>query len=119
METTQRYGRQRAGDLLWTSTKRPGRVEAAGEKRESPAYADMRESILYIVGEAGEPMKKSDIEDKATGSGKAIRAMCDQLAKGGRAGILETGQCDHVCPTELISSSRLLLRRRRNERTCE
>ena len=43
----------------------------------------MRENILYIVGEAGEPMKKSDIEDKVKGSGKAIRAMCDQLAEEG------------------------------------
>ena len=85
-----------------------GRVDAAGEKREA-RRSDMRENILYIVGEAGEPMKKSDIEDKVKGSGKAIRAMCDQLAEEGAAHIMETGQCDHVCSTELISSSRLFL----------
>ena len=81
METTQRYG-DNVPETYLDIDEATGRVEAAGEKREA-RRSDMRESILYIVGEAGEPMKKSDIEDKATGSGKAIRAMCDQLAKEG------------------------------------
>ena len=81
LQSIQRYGRNMPETYL-DMDEVTGRVEVAGEKRES-RLCEMRESILYIVGEAGEPMKKSDIEDKATGSGKAIRAMCDQLAKEG------------------------------------
>ena len=81
METTQRYGANMPETYL-DIDEATGRVQAAGEKRET-RRSDMRENILYIVGEAGEPMKKSDIEDKVKGSGKAIRAMCDQLAEEG------------------------------------
>ena len=81
METTQRYGANMPETYL-DIDEATGRVDAAGEKREA-RRSDMRENILYIVGEAGEPMKKSDIEDKVKGSGKAVRAMCDQLAKEG------------------------------------
>ena len=81
METTQRYGANMHETYL-DIDEATGRVQAAGEKRET-RRSDMRENILYIVGEAGEPMKKSDIEDKVTGSAKAIRAACDQLAKEG------------------------------------
>ena len=81
VETTQRYGANMPETYL-DIDEATGRVQAAGEKRET-RRSDMRENILYIVGEAGEPMKKSDIEDKVKGSGKAIRAMCDQLAEEG------------------------------------
>ena len=81
METTQRYGANMPETYL-DIDEATGRVQAAGEKRET-RRSDMRENILYIVGEAGEPMKKSDIEDKVKGSGKAIRAMCDRLAEEG------------------------------------
>ena len=81
METTQRYGANMPETYL-DIDEATGRVQAAGEKRET-RRSDMRENILYIVGEAGEPMMKSDIEDKVKGSGKAVRAMCDQLAEEG------------------------------------
>ena len=81
METTQRYGANTPETYL-DIDEATGRVQAAGEKRET-RRSDMRENILYIVGEAGEPMNKSDIEDKVKGSDKAIRAMCDQLAEEG------------------------------------
>ena len=81
IETTQRYGANMPETYL-DIDEATGRVQAAGEKRET-RRSDMRENILYIVGKAGEPMKKSDIEDKVKGSGKAIRAMCDQLAEEG------------------------------------
>ena len=81
METTQRYGANLPETYL-DIDESTGRVIAAGEKRET-RRSEMRDDILYVVGEAGEPMKKSDIEDKVKGSGKAIRAMCDRLAQEG------------------------------------
>ena len=81
METTQRYGANMPETYL-DIDEATGRIQAAGEKRET-RRSEMRESILCIVGEAGEPMKKSQIEEKVTGGANAIRAMCDRLAKEG------------------------------------
>ena len=60
-------------------------------------------------------MKKSDIEDKVKGSGKAIRAMCEATRGRRRPCVLEARERHHVCSTRLISSSRLLLGRRRKD----
>ena len=81
METTQRYGANMPETYL-DIDEATGRIQAAGEKRETRRF-EMRESILCIVGEAGEPMKKSQIEERVTGGANAIRAMCDRLAKEG------------------------------------
>ena len=81
METTQRYGANMPETYL-DIDEATGRIQAAGEKRET-RRSEMRESILCIVGEAGEPMQKSQIEEKVTGGANAIRAMCDRLAKEG------------------------------------
>ena len=81
IETTQRYGANMPETYL-DIDEATGRIQAAGEKRES-RRSEMRENILYIVGEAGEPMKKSQIEERVTGGANAIRAMCDRLAEEG------------------------------------
>ena len=81
LRSIQRYGDPMPETYLEMDTE-TGRVHVAGEKRESRRVA-MRDNILYIVGESGAPMKKSDVEAKVTGSGRAVRAMLDELAKAG------------------------------------
>ena len=81
LRSIQRYG-QNMPETYLEMDEVTGRVHVAGEKRES-RRSEMRDNILYIVGEAGAPMKKSEIEDKVTGSARAIRAMLNELAEAG------------------------------------
>lgn len=81
LRSIQRYGDNMPETYLDMDPD-TGRVHVAGEKRESRRAA-MRDNILYIVGECGAPMKKSEIEAKVTGSGRAVRAMLDELAEAG------------------------------------